>query len=85
MVAPSWRKALDRRRDFLDHDRRKPKRWLVEQQKSGLRHHRPAEGQHLLLAAAERAGQLPAALGKPRKQLEDAVARLVLPAWARGE
>jgi hypothetical protein len=50
-----------------------PRRRLVEQQVAGLGHQRPADGQHLLLAAGQVAGDLLAPLGEPREQLVDAV------------
>ena len=58
------------------HDeRRETEARLVEQQQSRLRHQRPAQRQHLSLAARQRSGQLRATLGKPRKALIDVVAR----------
>ena len=42
----------------LDIDRREALGRLVEQQHARLGHQRPADRQHLLLAAAERAGDL---------------------------
>src|SRR5918996_950812 len=42
--------------------RRQARGRFVQQQQSRLRHQRPADGEHLLLAAAERAGPLAAAL-----------------------
>ena len=53
--------ARDRRHDPLHHQRRQPHRRLVQHQQLGPAHHRPAHGQHLLLAAGERAGRLFAA------------------------
>ena len=43
----------------LHHQRRQPERWLVEQQQARQAHQRPPDGQHLLLAAAQGAGDLP--------------------------
>src|SRR5437868_2903642 len=48
---------------------RDAKRRLVEQQQARARHHRATDGQHLLLAAAERAALLPHALAEARKEL----------------
>src|SRR5689334_21453005 len=42
--------------DLRDEERREPERRLVEQQQPGAEHQRPREREHLLLAAAERAG-----------------------------
>ena len=43
----------------------------------GLRHERSADGEHLLLAAGQRAPRLLAPLGETREQLEDALELLV--------
>ena len=43
---------------------------LVEHQHLRIRHERPADGEHLLLATAQRAGVLLAALGEPWEQVE---------------
>src|SRR5215469_1958797 len=43
--------VLDDAKDRLDQDRRQPHRRLVEQQQARPRHQRPADGEHLLLAA----------------------------------
>src|SRR2546428_8303491 len=51
-------------RDLADDDRRKPERGLVEQQGLGLRHEPAPYGQHLLLAAGERAPAPVAALSQ---------------------
>ena len=57
----------------LDHCRREAEAWLVEHQQARLAHQRAAEGQHLPLAAGQRAGALTAPLGKPREQRIDAI------------
>ena len=41
---------------LVDHDRREAERWFVHDQQLGAGHQRPADGEHLLLAAAEPAG-----------------------------
>ena len=53
---------VERREDLGDDQRREPERGLVEQQQLRLGHERPGDGQHLLLAAAERLGRLVGAL-----------------------
>ena len=55
--------------DLLDENGRKTHGRLVEHQKLGVRHERAAHGEHLLLAARERAGDLAAALLQARKAL----------------
>ena len=54
--------GLDRPEDVLHDDRRQPERGLVQAEQLRLRHHGAAERQHLLLAPAQRAGVLAAAL-----------------------
>jgi hypothetical protein len=44
---------------LVGHARAQAQAGLVQQQQPGLGHQRAADGQHLLLAAAEGAGQLP--------------------------
>ena len=56
--------------DILHDHRREPERRLVQAQQPRLRHHGAAEHQHLLLAAAERAGVLRCARAQPRKHGE---------------
>ena len=53
---------------LLAHQRREAERGLVEQQDLRLRHQRPADRQHLLLAAAHGARELAHALAEARKQ-----------------
>src|SRR5579859_5431425 len=53
-----------------DQDRSEADRRLVDQEDLRRQHQRAAERQHLLLAARHAAGELAAALGKPRKGLE---------------
>jgi diguanylate cyclase (GGDEF)-like protein len=61
--------------DFLDDQRRQAEAGLVEHQQLGLGHQGAAHGQHLALAAGQRAGQLGAALFEAREELEDFVHR----------
>ena len=51
----------------LDQQRRQAKARFVQQQDARVSHQRPANRQHLLLAAAQRAGQLLAPLGQHRE------------------
>ncbi len=51
----------------------RPERRLVEQEQPGARHERPPDGEHLLLAAGERPGRLPAALPEHREERENAL------------
>ena len=56
----------------LAHDqRREAERRLVEQEQARAAHERAAEREHLLLAARERPGALPATLDHPREVLGD--------------
>jgi hypothetical protein len=59
--------AADQREHLLDQQRRQAERGLVQDQQPRLGHQAAADGQHLLLAAAQRAGELPRALAQPRK------------------
>jgi hypothetical protein len=59
--------------DLLHDQRREAERGLVEQQVARLGHQRAPEGEHLLLAAGEVAGELLAALGEAREEGVDAV------------
>ena len=64
-----WRvDLLDRLEDLLDQDRREPERRLVEQQEPRPGHQRPADREHLLLAARQRAALLVGPLAEPREQ-----------------
>ncbi len=58
-VVPSSAIRFDDREDVLHHERGEPHRRLVEHHEAGAGHERPADGEHLLLAARERAGELP--------------------------
>ena len=66
-------------KDFLDQQRRQAHGRLVQQQQTGAAHQGAGEGQHLLLAAGERAAQLLQALAQAREaaqhdiHLQDAV------------
>src|SRR5262245_40339502 len=58
----------------LRHDlRRQALRWLVHEQHTGIRHQGAGDGKHLLLAARERAGDLPLALPEPGEERRDGV------------
>ena len=59
--------------DLLDDDRREAKAQLVAEEKPRVRHQRPADRDHLLLAARERRAALVAPLGEHRKEREDRV------------
>src|ERR1700722_16744444 len=59
--------------DLVDNQRRKTKRRLVEQQQLGVAHQRPADRQHLLLAAGKPTGRLPVSLAESRKQSIDLI------------
>ena len=56
--------------DLVDEDRRQAHRRLVHEQDLGVGHQGPAHGQHLLLAAAEGAGDLALALLEAREHRE---------------
>ena len=59
------------------HDGRgEPERGLVEHDELRRAHEAAADREHLLLAARERPGRLPAALGEPREQREHPLAIL---------
>jgi hypothetical protein len=62
MVMPFRGDGADHLENLLHHDRRQAHRRLVEQQQLGPAHQGAADGQHLLLAAGKRAGQLAGAL-----------------------
>ncbi len=57
----------------VDDGGRQAEAGLVEQQQLGLAHQRPADRQHLALAARHGAGTLAAPLGKPREHRIDAL------------
>src|SRR5690606_4026713 len=54
--------------DVLPHDGREALRGLVQYEKTRVGHQRAADGEHLLLSARERAGQLRSPLGKAGKE-----------------
>ena len=66
--------------DLLDEDRREPHRRLVEQEQVRLRHQRPPDRAHLLLAAGHRPRLLRLALGETREEREHAVEVVLQPA-----
>src|SRR5215813_11002208 len=57
-------------RQFLDHDRRKAERQLVDQEQLRSAHQRAAERQHLPLAARQQAGHAAAQVGEAGKEAE---------------
>ncbi len=63
--------VADRLEDLLDQDGRQPHARLVEQQQARAGHQRPADGEHLLLAARERARDLGQAFLEAREEGED--------------
>src|SRR3989454_3311059 len=64
--------AGDGAADLGDDERREALGGLVHQQHARVAHQSARDGEHLLLAARERARRLLGALREPRKQLEDA-------------
>src|ERR1700722_1283007 len=71
--------------DLVDHQRREAERRLVEQQKLGVPHQRPADRQHLLLAAGKPTGRLSVSLAEDRKQSIDFVKQVGPRLAASGE
>ena len=61
------RHRADGFKNFLHHDRRQAHAGFIEQQQSWLAHQRAHDGEHLLFAAGECAGELAAALGEARE------------------
>ncbi len=53
----------------MHHERRQAERRLVAEQQPGPGHERPADGEHLLLAARERARELAAPLAEHREAI----------------
>ena len=74
--------GLDQREQLLDQKRRQAERRLVEDQKPGLGHQAAPDGEHLLLAARQRAGALALPFGKPREDREHPVAVVRAPCAA---
>src|SRR5713101_572408 len=70
---PAACQLADDPRDLAHDDGREPERRFVEQQALGLCHEPAPDGQHLLLAARERAAPLLEALAQAREQLVDAL------------
>ena len=58
---------------FIDQERHDALRRLVHQDHAGLGHHRPCDGQHLLLAPRQRCAVLLQTLFKPGKSLCDLI------------
>ena len=65
--------ALERERDLGDEQRREPLRRLVDEQQPVVVEQRPADRDHLLLAARERPGALRAALAQLGEEVVDEV------------
>src|SRR5262245_4813680 len=63
--------------DLVDDGRGKAERGLVEQEQARPRHERAPDGHHLLLAAGERAGELPPTLAQDRERRVDALEAFV--------
>src|SRR5262249_51975281 len=59
--------AANDREDFLDDERREAERGLVEQDRLGIGHQRPADHHHLLLTAGKITRLQPPALFEPRE------------------
>ena len=70
MVEPVFAKRSERGVRLGRQLRRQPGRRLVEHQHPRVGHQRPPDGEHLLLAAAHRAGALADALAEAGEQLE---------------
>ncbi len=68
---PSLFRLRDHIEDGVDQHRGQAHRRLVHQQDSGFQHQPAAGGQHLLLAARERAAFLVEALFKAREERKD--------------
>src|SRR6185312_9613538 len=56
---------------LLDQQRRKPERWLIDEQQLGRAHQTAPDRYHRLFAPRHRAGQLGAALGEPGENLQN--------------
>src|SRR5262252_7712928 len=65
--------------DLPNHARHQPLGGLVQQDDLGLEHHRPGDGEHLLLASREGAAGLVAPLGEHGEIGEGFVEQLLLP------
>ena len=68
--------APNQREQFLDQQRRQAERRLVENHQLGFGHQAAADGEHLLLAARQRAGALRTALAQAREDRKHALAVL---------
>src|SRR5438309_7379998 len=69
---PGSADLADDAEDLLDQQRCKSKGRLVEQKQARPCHQRPSDGEHLLLAAAQRSGALPQPLAKAWEIVEHA-------------
>jgi hypothetical protein len=68
---PAGADAFEEGEDLLHDNRRETRRGFVEQQEPRLRHQRATDRAHLLLAAGQRSGELPAPLFEAREELVD--------------
>ena len=75
MVSPSAFSSRDLLSQQLDNQRRQALRRFIQQQQLRIPHQRPADRQHLLLAARQEAAALVAAFRQHRKQLVHPVDR----------
>ena len=82
---PSALMRPDQREQLLDQQRRQTERRLVEDQQPRLGHQSASDGEHLLLAAGQRAGALALPLGEPRENREHALAVAARGARGRGD
>ena len=69
MVTPRLVESADDVEDLPDQQRRQAQGGLIQEQQPGPGHQGPAQGQHLLLAAAQGAGRLLPALRQAGKGL----------------
>src|SRR6266850_302050 len=69
---PGGADLADDTEDLLDQHRCEAKGWLVEQEQSWPGHERPCDGEHLLLATAQRSGALLQPLAQAREVFEHA-------------
>src|SRR5438445_4355052 len=69
---PGRADLADHAEDLLDQDRCEAKGWLVEHKQAWPGHEGPSDGEHLLLAAAQRSGALLQPLAEAREIFEHA-------------
>ena len=75
--------ALQGLQQDLDDDGREPLERLVHEQQRRVAHQRPADGEHLLLAAGDLVAPVAAPLRELRKKIVDALEAPA--AWTRGD